>query len=121
MLKMEKVHEDARGEIYVIALPDGKDIVINTTKKGYARGGCYHAIHDEHFMVLKGLVRLWIGEKQELYHEGMSEIIPKNSPHMMRAQLDSITIEWGSTREEKNTYDPSYRKMVENFNRSMEE
>jgi len=121
MLKMEKVHEDKRGEIYVISMPDGKDIVINTTKKGYARGGCYHAINDEFFMVLKGMVKLWIGNEYEMYHEGMSASIPHNEPHMMRAQEDSITIEWGSTREEKNTYYPEYRKRVEDFNWSMNE
>lgn len=120
MLKMEKVHEDKRGEIYVISMPDSKDIVINTTKKGYARGGCFHAINDEFFMVIKGTVMLWIGDEHELYHEGMSAFILRNEPHMMKAHKDSITIEWGSTRDEKNTYYPEYRKKVEDFNRSLD-
>lgn len=116
MLKMEKVHEDYRGEIYVITGLE-KDIVVNTTKKGYARGGCYHTQNDEHFVVVKGMVRLFVDTHEEVYHPGMTEYIPKGSPHMMKALTDCVTMEWGSTLEEKGTYDEKFRNAVERINK----
>lgn len=116
MLTMEKVFEDDRGEIYVITGLE-KDVVINTTKKGYARGGCYHEQNDEHFVVIKGMVRLYVDGHEEVYHSGMTEYIPKGAPHMMKALTDCVTMEWGSTREEKGTYYAPYREWVEEINK----
>lgn len=116
MLKMETVHEDERGGIYVISLDDGKDVVLNTTKKGFARGGCYHEHNDENFVVIRGMVRLWVDGHEEVYHPGMSEYIPKGAPHMMKALDDCITMEWGATRAEKNSYDEKLRASVAKIN-----
>ena len=50
MLKLSKLHEDKRGEIYLITgdLKEHEEITLFTTRKGYARGGCIHNINDEY-------------------------------------------------------------------------
>ena len=117
MLEMKRVHNDERGEIYVIPLSKDKDIAICTTNKGYARGGGIHKNNDEFFTIIKGIVQYVIDGKEKIFQEGMSGFIPHDTPHMMRAKTDSITMEWGATIAEKQTYNAEYRKLVEKINR----
>lgn len=117
MLELKKIHEDNRGEMYVIPLENDKEIKILTTKEGYARGGCYHEKNDEFFMVIQGTVNFLIGGRWATYPEGSSGLVPKGLPHMMIAETDCLTIEWGATKAETETRHEGYRKYVESLNR----
>lgn len=52
------VHEDNRGSIYSISLPDNKELMLLFSKAGVFRGGHSHDC-DEAVMVLSGKVRYW--------------------------------------------------------------
>ena len=60
-MKFEKIHEDMRGEIAVVLdlLPDGRELTLFTTRKGYARGGCIHRKSGESCVVIKGEIKYW--------------------------------------------------------------
>ena len=53
MPTIEKVSEDARGEIYVINLPDDQELVLLHSKQGSLRGGHAHTC-DEIVVMLTG-------------------------------------------------------------------
>ena len=120
MLKdIKKVHEDERGEIFVIPCTKEKDLAMFKTKKGYARGGCVHVFDDEYFVVIKGKIACIIDDEYLEYDEGMSGMIPRNSPHMTIALTDSILMEWGARRDDKNVYHEDYREKVKKINKKM--
>lgn len=50
---LKKVHEDARGQMYAIVLPDGSELMLLHSKKGTLRGGHSHDV-PESIMVLSG-------------------------------------------------------------------
>lgn len=118
MLEMKKIHEDERGEIYSIPLSKHTDIAILITNKGYARGGHFHPDADEYFIVIKGMVKYFIGEKSDFYHEGMADTVLKGESHYFVAHMDSIVLHWGAT-EKKTVKDDRYRKIVEEINKEM--
>lgn len=139
-LKMKKIHADERGEIYSIPLTEtmislekspygwGKDVALDisdsikediailTTHKGYARGGHSHPDRDEYFIVVKGIVKYWVDGISEIYHEGMSDVVPKDSPHFFLSLKESLIIHWGAN-EKKTVKHDGYRKMVEKVNK----
>lgn len=116
MLKYKKlVHSDERGEIYIAPWKKERDIAIFTTKQGYARGGCIHH-DDEFFVVIAGEVGCTIDDEYRIYKAGMSDCIKKNIPHMTVSLTDSVIMEWGARRDDKNTYHEGYRKKVEMIN-----
>lgn len=115
-MQMNKIHEDERGEIYSIPLSGKEDIAIITTNKGYARGGHKHPNNDEYFIVVKGIIKLWMDESHELYHEGMSECIPHGCRHFFISLTDSIIIHWGAD-ETQTVEDHEYRGYVDGTNK----
>ena len=67
-MKFEKIHEDNRGEIYLVldALQEGRELTLFTTRNGYARGGCIHRKSGESCVVIKGEIKYWIGDKDPI-------------------------------------------------------
>jgi quercetin dioxygenase-like cupin family protein len=124
MLKFEKIHMDERGEIYVItgALPEGREITLFTTKKGYARGGCVHRENRERVTMINGGVRYHIEHlSPKEYWEGDLFTIPAGVAHYFISLTDSVVIEWGATIEEKKEYNPEWRKIVEKINNGVQD
>jgi mannose-6-phosphate isomerase-like protein (cupin superfamily) len=119
MLKLEKLHEDGRGEIYLILgdLQEHDEITIFTTRKNYARGGCIHKLNNEFCTVLEGKIRYFIGEKEPLeMNAGQTVMIKKNTPHYFVSLEDSIVMEWGATPAEKKEKHLATRKLVDEIN-----
>jgi mannose-6-phosphate isomerase-like protein (cupin superfamily) len=121
MLEITKIHEDERGEIYSLPLKNEEETALFTTKKGYARGGCIHEINDEYLVIINGRVNFLLGDKWLTLQKGMSMFIPHGTPHMFIAEEDSITIEWGVTKAEKEKKEPTMRKYVETINKQVKE
>jgi quercetin dioxygenase-like cupin family protein len=116
---MNKIHEDERGEIYSIPLGENEDIAILKTNKGYARGGHSHPDRDEYFIVVKGIVKYWMGGQHEIYHEGMSDVVPKGEPHFFLSLKDSLIIHWGANHE-KSIVDEAMRSRIDQINKWVE-
>ncbi len=119
MLSLEKIHEDQRGEIYLIKgdLKEHQEITMFTTKKDFARGGCIHRINNEFNTVLEGEIRYFIGDKNLVMKKGDSVVIPKNSPHYFISLTDSLVQEWGCTPEEKIEKHKEFRAIVDEINK----
>ena len=98
-MKLEKIHEDKRGEIYLVteALPEDRELTLFTTKKGYARGGCVHQESGEDAVVISGTVKYFVeGREAETLSRGDSIHIPHNTPHYFVALTPETTVlEWG--------------------------
>jgi len=120
LLKLEKIHEDNRGDIYLLKgdLKEHEEISILTTKKGVARGGCIHRINDEYNVVLEGEIIYYVGEQEFHMKKGDTVKVPKNTPHYFLSLLDSIVAEWGATTEEKKDKYAPLRKIVEKINKN---
>lgn len=117
-MDITKIHEDERGEMYIIPLDDEKDLLIYTTNAGYARGGGVHTESDEYFVVIQGDVEVYHGDSWHSYHAGQLGFIPRGTPHMMIAATDCLMMEWGAPRSDKNTFDETLRQKVENINKA---
>lgn len=120
MLKFEKLHEDERGEIYLItgALQENREITLFTTNGGFARGGCIHVESGEHCAVLDGKIKYYAkGRKPRVFSKGSSFYTPKNTPHYFVAVTPrTVVMEWGPTPEEKQQKHPEWRKRVDKTN-----
>lgn len=120
-MNFEKIHEDDRGGIYALASFKYDEIVMFRTNEGYARGGCVHPISDEYFCVVEGMVELTIKNQDgtdsaRALSAGQSVTIPCNTPHYFYSIVDSLVMEWGPAKEEKNVRNPDFRKKVEEIN-----
>ncbi len=116
-LNMKKIHEDNRGYIYLISnlLENNKEFTFLETKTGYARGGCLHP-RDEYLVIVKGRIKLLLGDEEKVLSMGESIKIPANKTHAWVALEDSITAEWGVTEEEKKGRDLELRKIIDQIN-----
>ena len=94
---IEKVHEDARGEIYVVTLPGDKELVLLHSKEGSLRGGHAHDV-DETVVLLTGKMRYYkengIGEYNTVMEEGTPSFNPAGEYHMGEFLEDSWVLEW---------------------------
>ena len=115
-MKLEKINEDKRGEIWTLMVGDVEHTFL-ASKKGSARGGCIHRLHKEYAVVLEGAVEYHVrGKKPKVYTKGQSIEIAANLPHYFVALEDSLTMEWGATPEEKKEKYPQWRKIVDQIN-----
>ena len=117
-MNLIKIHEDKRGYVYTIedehlGYPE---MTFFFTRKGFARGGCIHTEHDEHFSVVSGDLLFYCGDDIQRLSSGMSYLTPKNTPHYLIAKEDCMVIEWGANKEEKGVKDPKFREIVNNIN-----
>lgn len=123
-MQLQKIHEDIRGIIYSLT---GNPLTFEEvsflyTKKGLARGGCFHAINPEHLTVIQGTIEYYyrLPNTEEiikvLLNEGQSITIPPKTPHYMISIADSIILEWGCTVEEKQKKHEEFRKIVLDYN-----
>ena len=120
MLTFEKIHEDDRGEIYVVigALPEGRELTLFTTRKGYARGGCIHKKSGENYSIIKGEIKYWIGNQEPVtMSRGDTYYIEACTPHYFVALTDeTVVIEWGPVPEEKKEKYQIMRIQVDRIN-----
>ena len=120
-MKLKKVHQDKRGEIYTLVVdgPD-KEITFLFTKKDFARGGCVHRFNNEYVTVLRGKVRYTVEyakhKQRNIFREGESFVILKESPHWFVSLTDSLVMEWGATLKEKNEKYKPFRDIVDKIN-----
>lgn len=115
-MKLSKIHQDARGEIWILLI-EGKEHTFLTTKKNFARGGCVHRFSQEHAVIIKGTVEYHIrGRGPKVYREGENISISPNCPHYFIALEDSIVLEWGPSPEEKKERYKQWRKVVDKIN-----
>ena len=119
-MKFEKIHEDMRGEIALVLdlLPDGRELTLFTTRKGYARGGCIHRKSGESCVVIKGEIKYWIGDKEPVtMMRGDTCYIEAGTPHYFIALTDeTVVMEWGALPEEKKEKYPPSRMLVDRIN-----
>jgi len=120
-LKFEKIHEDNRGEIYLVldALREGRELTLFTTRNGYARGGCIHRKSGESCVVIKGEIKYWIGDNTPIImSRGDTCYIEAGVPHYFVALTDeTVVMEWGALPEEKKEKYPSSRFIVDIINK----
>lgn len=118
MLKLERVHQDKRGEIY--SLMDKSwlaNIVLLITEQGCARGGCVHKESDEYVTVLGGRIKFYIeGMEPRILKKGDNIIVPCGKPHYFVSLTSSLVIEWGITFLDKGKYNKSFRNIVNKIN-----
>jgi quercetin dioxygenase-like cupin family protein len=108
--------DDPRGEIFNLSLPAKGVINIQTTKKGYGRGGHSHS-YNETFLVITGKVEYHTGiiSKERIITFGPGSVIqttPKE-PHYLVAKKFSVLIEIrpSGTKYKAKNYEP-YRSRV---------
>lgn len=115
-VKLTRVSNDARGEIYSLGFPAGSVVNIQTTNAGYARGGHSHS-YDEVFLVVSGRVEYHSGtvgnERVRVCKAGSVIRTTPGEPHYILAQVASVLAEVrpsGTNYVPKN-YKP-FRKIV---------
>jgi mannose-6-phosphate isomerase-like protein (cupin superfamily) len=119
-MKLEKIHQDERGEIWTLMI-DGVEHTFLKSNKGYARGGCIHKFSEEHAVILQGSVEYHVqGKKPRIYRKGESLLIQPNCPHYFIALENAIVLEWGPSPEEKKEKHPDWRKVVDRINKTAE-
>ena len=120
MIELIKIHDDARGEIYLLQgdFVEHEEITVFITRETFARGGCIHKINDEFCVVLEGKIKYFIGDNEpKIFQKGQSVTIPSNTPHYFLSLTDSLVLEWGATPQEKKEKHELFRKKVEEINK----
>jgi len=124
-MRLEKIHEDKRGEIHLITglLPEDRELTLFTTKKGYARGGCVHKESAEDAVVIAGSVQYYVeGERARTLSRGDAIHIPPGTPHFFLALMpETIVMEWGPKPWEKKEHHPLWRSHVNKINEGNDE
>jgi len=115
------VHSDARGEIFVINLPDDQELVLLHSVKGTKRGGHAHDV-PESILLLSGAMEYRKKDNNhappqaEGLYEGDSSVNRAGVYHVGQFLEDSWLIEWkiGTKKGEwKNIDYPPWREQVE--------
>ena len=98
VLKLE--HSDARGEIYSIALPDNRELMLLHSKAGALRGGHSHDV-DEVVVLLSGKMKYSkIPDlKEHVRHMRQGDVSTNmwGEPHMAEFEEDSWVLEYKFT------------------------
>jgi len=105
-MNLKLVHQDKRGEIYILEEKGREVATILTTKKGFARGGCVHK-ENEWMDTIKG----------EVDYYPNSAFTFKGTPHYFISNTDSIVMEWGANIK-NTTKDKKLRSIVDEINKS---
>ncbi|HEC65545.1 MAG TPA: cupin domain-containing protein [bacterium] len=103
-MNLRQVSKDERGEIYILT-KEGELCNILITKAGKARGGCIHKV-DEHLIVLKGEIELFLYNQGKIFKEGECVTIPSTTPHYFKSIIDSVVSESGAKGEILGKYEP---------------
>ena len=113
-IKLE--HTDARGEIYSIALPDNKELMLLFSKAGAFRGGHSHDC-DEIVVLLSGRMRYHKSNKRD---EWAFELQPGDASHNPAGQIhmgefleDSWVVEWKLAKDKDSWTQTDYEPMRE--------
>jgi len=124
-MRLEKIHEDKRGEIFLGMglLPEDRELTLFTTKKGYARGGCVHKESGENAVVIAGSIRYFVeGRAPATLSRGDTIHIPPDTPHYFIALTpETIMMEWGPKPWEKKDRHPVWRSYVDHINAGSDE
>lgn len=115
-MKIEKVNEDKRGEIWKI--DTGKKVLfLAKTFKGYARGGDIHR-GKQYTLILEGRmeVRMKYPEREEIRNLEKNEMIiaPAEIPHVFIALEETVFLEWHEKPlppYNKKRFYPAYRRL----------
>jgi quercetin dioxygenase-like cupin family protein len=101
-MKLNKAHEDSRRAVYIVdgLLPDNQEFSFIKLNKGKAIGACSHT-KEEYWVVIKGEVEVWTGNKKIIAKTGDSGIFPANTSHACVGIQESIFSEWGIVTAEK--------------------
>jgi len=126
VLKLSKIHSDARGSIKALLGSELKpypEVTVFTTNKGYARGGCIHSVSSEHICVLAGSISFFYSENETQLDmkAGDAFTIEPNTPHYFVALEDSVVLEWGPQMEEKNEKYMKFREIVNRINEKVKQ
>ena len=121
MLKMNKIHQDARGEIFSItgsSFKELEEIAIFTCMKGYSRGGCIHKKHDEYCVVFEGEIDYYIGSCKRPVNAKKGEVIKihRSTPHYFICVKNAVVGEFGASVSEKKFKHIKTRKIVDKIN-----
>lgn len=114
-LEFVKILEDVRGKIMVIRYGELECRIVEI-KKGFSRGGHYHPITTEHYLI-SGKIECREedinSQKENVKMIFESEVvkIPANVAHLFTALEDSVFMECSKSFEA--TYYPRYRKIVD--------
>ena len=115
-MKLDKIHQDERGEIWTLMI-DGREHTFLKSNKNSARGGCIHRFSEEHAVVLHGAVEYHVrGRKPRIFKNGEILLIKPNCPHYFIALEDAVVLEWGPSPEEKKEKHKQWRKVVDRIN-----
>jgi hypothetical protein len=101
-MKAELVNKDGRGSITVYSCNNVEIYTLLETRRGYARGGDYHAT-EQHALLLKGEAA-WIlkvpdgrgGSEFVTRPHGLNEdfVVPPGIPHGLVARTDCVLLKW---------------------------
>ena len=120
-MEFKLVSKDNRREIWVISslLSDNKEFSIINLKPGKGIGGCRHK-NDEFYTVVKGPVRILIGNDDFVAESGESGVFGGGQVHGFVALDDkeAIVAEWGISAEEKESdiKDPRMKAKLDKIN-----
>ena len=134
-MKLNKIHEDERGEIYTITDEKMKtpEITLLVTNKGFARGGCIHELRDEFCVCVEGIVEYYAEGTNELstapqhkqgfklnnLHKGKPVLTPHGIPHYFYSKTDSIVLEFGAKIEDTTKHHAT-RDFIDEMNKKVE-
>lgn len=119
-MELKKINNDARGYIETLIgdFTNLEEVTIFRTKANKARGGCLHPESKEMLIVLEGTIQYIYGEDSTTILLGPNDyfILPPNSPHFFISLTDSIVMEWGPSKKEKQEKYLPFRKIVDKIN-----
>jgi len=121
-MKLDNIHEDARGFIKTITggFETCPELTIMKTNAGFARGGCIHDKSREHLVVIEGSIKYFWGMdsgSHKILRAGQGITIDPNTPHFFLSLTDSIVAEWGPQIEEKQGKYKPMRDLVNSINK----
>ncbi len=118
---IQQVSADERGEIYVVNLPDDRELVLLHSRVGSLRGGHSHNV-DEIVVMLTGKMAYFKRDEsgkewREEVQAGDASFNPAGLIHMGEFLEDSWVMEWKlakSKGERNNDYQPWRQKVTAN-------